>query len=839
MVVTIKAPDSSSTASASASPPTSDEQSVPGRVKTTADGFCDGLQAKEESIRRRAFRLTWLRRRTRTTSANGLEKAATFVYDAGTHVDVNRTSRSGLILLDGPEAEDAVPSHVLRCFSDWRVLLADFVMLASVLGTCATAPLCFIWGGSWQDTSQLPWGRQLLYFDAAFDVVFALHLLFRLRVSYLTEKRRAEVVDLDRILRHHYRNPVYWLLWLGVLAHPLNAVFGVPFLVVNNFKALRPLKHFLFLPDSLWDLKEQLAVRLSVPVIMLVIGAHWAACVLSNLGGILEVAVSKGRAADFATSFRGSRVSPWVSLYVMAFVDSIYMLTGSLDNPLGDGGVREKQFGALLIVAVCGPLGCVAVSFLISVVVREQATFFALDAKHQENKALICKALANLGIPENLKKRVLGLHEFQKMGHDWQAFDALFNEKNVSPPLALALKVFLYQDSVLLNSTYFFEKDTNYVLEVVSVLEDQIYLPGDFVIRRGQVGGAMFFVVRGTLTVLVPDSAHKERSIHFTKEVGKKLPGDHFGEIALVQDCVRTAWVRASQYVHVAMFTREHAEAIWKHYPWERAKLVEAAVEVARRDRERAATWASNATLTAKNTTTTNVTQQGTAPAVTDSNAPGAGRDRSEAVATTEVLDAEAFGAASNAPGAGRRLSGTLAVTPKTSGAGVIAVESIEILEAEPASVALLNLVTGEAQAAKPPCLGAPAFEESTSCEAGGPPPAPEVLQAQASAVEEISEQLAEFRTCLAVVGGIPELAKQLREVRACMEQMGRDLRWSAEDARKQLAQLQWRQGALEEALLSHGGKQEAARPAAEAAATGDRLKRSPSISADTPSSME
>jgi hypothetical protein len=72
-----------------------------------------------------------------------------------------------------------------------------------------------------------------------------------------------------------------------------------------------------------------------------------------------------------------------------------------------------------------------------------------------------------------------------------------------------------------------------------------------------------------------------------TNEVGVKVRGDYFGEIALIHDCVRTAWVRANEYVLLAVLHREHAERLWKHYPKERQRLVDIVVETARMDRAR------------------------------------------------------------------------------------------------------------------------------------------------------------------------------------------------------------------------------------------------------------
>lgn len=497
---------------------------------------------------------------------------------------------------------DAVSPGVWRCFTDPRVFVVDVLMMASVFGTCITAPLAFIWGGSWEDPLYIPLGFTLLLADAVEDIVYAVYLLMILRISYLHHIRRVEVANSRRILRHHFKNPMYWLMVVGTTAHIWTYFFRCSMLI-NNIKIFRAVRHLMFLPDSLAHLKQMLWIRLLTPVLLLVLASHWVACLLSALGGYRAKIEAQGF-EHFTTVFDGHSISGSFSVYLMAFVESIYMLTAGLDNPLGEGdSVRKNEFGSLLLVAIFGPVGSVVVALFISAIVREQALLFALEIRHAENKAFMIRALQNFDIPPDLQTRVLSLHEYQKMGFDREAFDILFSKNNLSPPLDLALRVYVYHDSALKNSPYLRGKDANYILDIISGFEDRIYLPNDYVIRRGQVGDGMFFLIRGEVSILVPDpnwTGH--RSPDHTIEVSTKGQGDYFGEIALIRDCVRTAWVRANNYVLVSLLTRAHAQSIWKHFPQEREELVEQVTKLAREDRERATGQLQGATKIATGT---------------------------------------------------------------------------------------------------------------------------------------------------------------------------------------------------------------------------------------------
>lgn len=217
------------------------------------------------------------------------------------------------------------------------------------------------------------------------------------------------------------------------------------------------------------------------------------------------------------------------------------MLTGALDNPLGDGGIRDKNFGSLLMVAVFGPVGCIIVAHFIAAVVREQERKFALDIRHEENQAFVKRALENLNVPTELQRRVFSLHHFQKMSHDYEAFEQLFKNHTLSSPLEDAIRVYLYQS--VLRAGFFKDKEHSYILAVVRVLEDKAFLPGDYVVRVGEVADEMYFISKGEVSVLVAQGKSKDVEDAIQLPM-RKREGDYFGEVALIKGSLRTAWIK-------------------------------------------------------------------------------------------------------------------------------------------------------------------------------------------------------------------------------------------------------------------------------------------------------
>lgn len=464
--------------------------------------------------------------------------------------------------------------------SDFACFL-DFLMLINVSLTMVTAPLTFLWDGRWGDESSVPGGRDLLLLDLCLDLIYALYLLLMLEMSYLHPERRTEIVTRRRVIRSRLRSPLYWLKWLSVSAYFWVLAFDAP-LIINLLKVIRG-GVFVELPDSFWRLREASEVRLAKPILLLMGIAHWVASCLFSFGGYLEYMQTNGVEAS-ETSFRGQTVDGRISSYVVAYVEALYMLTGALDGPTGDGA-RDGNFGALMIVVIFAPIGQLVVSLFISAILQEQDLKNALDRRHNENKAFIQRAVQILGIPKELQRRVFSMHYFQKMSHDIEAFQILFDGKNLSSALSSALKVYLYQESVL-SCKYLSGKDPNYIIEVVKILEDVVCLPGEYVARRGEIAHQMFFIARGTLSVLVPDVQH-DRDVLKARAVRKLELSDNFGEVALIQDCVRTAWIRADSYALLASLSRHHIEVIWRYFPEYRKELSDQVEETAKKDKQR------------------------------------------------------------------------------------------------------------------------------------------------------------------------------------------------------------------------------------------------------------
>src|SRR5690606_31124081 len=97
-----------------------------------------------------------------------------------------------------------------------------------------------------------------------------------------------------------------------------------------------------------------------------------------------------------------------------------------------------------------------------------------------------------------------------------------------------------------------------FISAVVMNLVPRVTLPGAKIVTRGEIGREMYFISSGTVEVIGQDDE---------TVVATLVPGNFFGEIALIYNTKRTATVRAKTYCDLYVFTKESFDKIAKDFP--------------------------------------------------------------------------------------------------------------------------------------------------------------------------------------------------------------------------------------------------------------------------------
>ena len=135
---------------------------------------------------------------------------------------------------------------------------------------------------------------------------------------------------------------------------------------------------------------------------------------------------------------------------------------------------------------------------------------------------------------------------------------------------SLRKEVLLSLNADLIRAVPLFENASEgFVNAIVFQFLSQIYLPGDYICKFGEVGNEMYFVIHGAAHATSADG-----SIIFMI-LGE---GAYFGEIALMsEDSKRTANVVAIDYVECNLLGRAAFETVCKSFPDEAEKILEVA----------------------------------------------------------------------------------------------------------------------------------------------------------------------------------------------------------------------------------------------------------------------
>jgi len=99
------------------------------------------------------------------------------------------------------------------------------------------------------------------------------------------------------------------------------------------------------------------------------------------------------------------------------------------------------------------------------------------------------------------------------------------------------------------------------LLQVGQRLHVRRYERGQWVLRKGQAGEQLLFLLSGQLQVVDLNSEGREVGLNFI------APGEHFGELSVIDGQPRTASVVATQASEVAALAREEALALFYQQP--------------------------------------------------------------------------------------------------------------------------------------------------------------------------------------------------------------------------------------------------------------------------------
>lgn len=243
------------------------------------------------------------------------------------------------------------------------------------------------------------------------------------------------------------------------------------------------------------------------------------------------------------------------SQYMSTLASGMAMIVGwtGPSAPHPDGYTNVE----LVYNAVASPFSGIFLAYVVG------GLLLALERAAYEREKFLQKmgniehVMGSLGLPVDTRQRVikyqtyLNLHNIEK-----DAYGMLFD--GLSIHLHKEIQLIMYE-SLIVSAPFLQKVPVDVLVKIVTAFKNEVYSPGDTIVRKGEIGHELFFVVKGNCVVLADFDG--------TTVLAEKHCGDYFGEVAIVMDSPRNAWIKAKTFSVLAALPKLAFDEAVQPYP--------------------------------------------------------------------------------------------------------------------------------------------------------------------------------------------------------------------------------------------------------------------------------
>ncbi len=232
--------------------------------------------------------------------------------------------------------------------------------------------------------------------------------------------------------------------------------------------------------------------------------------------------------------------------YSVSIYYSLLMLVGENISP--------NTTTEMVVVSTCMIVGAIFYANLFGQVSLLVTNFNRTSSRFKEKMDIVNENMRTLQLPDELRVRVNHYYEY-KWNRNRCLDHGLFL-RGLSKALASEVSLHCYRE-LIAECPMFKDAGGDCIVALVNILITRFYLPGDYIIRKGEIGKEMFFVSRGSCETV--ETVQGRQSIVFEE-------GNFFGEICLLQENRRTKTVRAKQYLDLCALSKDHFDVVLEEH---------------------------------------------------------------------------------------------------------------------------------------------------------------------------------------------------------------------------------------------------------------------------------
>ena len=195
----------------------------------------------------------------------------------------------------------------------------------------------------------------------------------------------------------------------------------------------------------------------------------------------------------------------------------------------------------------------------------------SLDAVHNqyiEKVQSIQEQMEYLKLPRHIFAKVENYYEYLYLRHKSLLEEDDYFYRQLPAPLEREVCMHLFQHSV--EKVHLFHGcSIAFVRELVTKLKPQICIPHEYVINRGDPAKFMFFIARGSVEVLTDLDGEKLGELH---------EGDYFGEMAVLQNTLRTCSARTKTFCDLYIVDGTELQDLISSFPEDKSLIMHNAI---------------------------------------------------------------------------------------------------------------------------------------------------------------------------------------------------------------------------------------------------------------------
>jgi voltage-gated potassium channel len=239
---------------------------------------------------------------------------------------------------------------------------------------------------------------------------------------------------------------------------------------------------------------------------------------------------------------------------IPTYIDSIYWCITTLTT-VGYGDISPVTDLQKILTMIAMIFGVILYGYVIGNIASLLANIDVVKTRFLKRTKDINSFLAYNSVPKRLRKKVQKYYQYI-----WDNRLDQFDQDIISDlPASLKSEIYLHLNRHLIEKVPFFKNtDKKFINEIILLLKPKIFLPGDYIFRKGDVGISMYFISKGSIDVLSDDESSVLANLN---------DGNYFGEIALIKEVSRTKTVIAKDYSNLYLLDKKNFDNLLKKYP--------------------------------------------------------------------------------------------------------------------------------------------------------------------------------------------------------------------------------------------------------------------------------